>query len=189
LNTTLQIEDTHKRRQIPIVVGGTSYWIQHLIFPNRLASDNSSSSSDESVSISKDLANSVASLPPHLLSLFNDLPRYPPSARTDPDAAFNLHTLLATLDPPIAQRWHWRDTRKILRSLCIIKEYGRRPSEMIDDQSKGTTTNLPRFGLLLFVDLLILNIHRFRTLFFWIYAEPSVLDIRLNERVDVMMEV
>lgn len=166
------IEDTHNRRQIPIVVGGTSYWIQHLLFPNRLASDNSTSSSHESASsISKDLADSIASLPPHLLALFNDLPRYPPSARTDPDGAFNLYTLLAILDPPIAQRWHWRDTRKILRSLCIAKESGRRSSEIMDDQSKDTT-NLPRF----------------RTLCFWLYAEPSVLDVRLNKRVDAMIE-
>jgi len=43
---------------------------------------------------------------------------------------------------------------------------------MLHDQSKDANTNLPRF----------------RTLFFWIYAEPSVLDIRLNERVDAMLE-
>jgi tRNA dimethylallyltransferase len=175
--------------QIPIVVGGTSYWIQHLIFPNRLAADTSPSFPDgPAPSISKDVTDSIDLLPPHLLSLFNDLPKDPPSANTDPDAAFNLHTLLAILDPPIAQRWHWRDTRKILRSLCIIKASGRRPSEMMDDQSKDNAANLPRF-VVLFVDLLILNIYRFRTLCFWLYAEPSVLDIRLNKRVDAMIEV
>jgi tRNA dimethylallyltransferase len=166
--------------------------MQHLIFPDRLASDDSSSSPDEPAAPrSQDLADSIASLPPHLLSLFNDLPKHPPSARTDPDAAFDLHTLLEILDAPMAQRWHWRDTRKILRNLCIIKEYGRRPSEIIDNQSKRTTINMPRFGVLLILaDLLILNnTRRFRTLFFWIYAEPSVLNIRLDERIDAMIEV
>ena len=59
---------------------------------------------------------------------------------------------------------------------------------MMDDQSKDTTHRLPRFGVL-FIHSLILNIHRFRTLCFWLYAEPSVLDGRLNERVDAMIKV
>lgn len=59
---------------------------------------------------------------------------------------------------------------------------------MMHDQSKAAHTNLPRYGAL-FVDLLIFTTHRFRTLFFWIYAESPVLDIRLNERVDAMIEV
>lgn len=57
----------------------------------------------------------------------------------------------------------------------------------MDDQSKDTT-NLPRFGVLIMYQL-VLNIRRFRTLCFWLYAEPSVLDVRLNKRVDAMIEV
>lgn len=30
---------------------------------------------------------------------------------------------------------------------------------------------------------------RYRTLIFWLYAEPNILNERLDERVDVMLEV
>ncbi|RDB21249.1 tRNA dimethylallyltransferase, mitochondrial [Hypsizygus marmoreus] len=168
------IDETHKRSEIPIVVGGTSYWIQHLMFPNRLAFDSSSLASGSTTlqPMSQELTNAINSLSSNLFALFNDLPSNPPSAATDPDAAFDLHTLLSILDPPVANRWHWRDTRKVLRSLCIIKESGRRASEIIKDQTNDMSANIPRF----------------RTLCFWLYAEPPVLEIRLNERVDKMIE-
>lgn len=135
-----QIDDTHKRNEIPIVVGGTSYWIQHLIFPNRLAQTSITNAS----TLTQELADIVASLPPHLFSLFQELPAQPPSATIHPDDALNLHTLLSNLDPPVANRWHWRDTRKVLRSLGVIKESGRRASDMIFDQTKDLAASKPR---------------------------------------------
>ena len=30
---------------------------------------------------------------------------------------------------------------------------------------------------------------RYRTLFFWLYAEPNTLNLRLDERVDQMLQV
>lgn len=79
---------------------------------------------------------SLASLPPDLLNLFNSLPEQPPIASTDPEAAFALHNLLSALDPSVASRWHWRDTRKVHRSLCILKETGRTVTEIINRQSQ-----------------------------------------------------
>lgn len=117
------------------------------MFPNRLAPTDTRSAVSGDCStpqMSPDLVNSIASLPSQLLVLFNDLPEHPPSATVDPDAAFNLHALLNILDPLIATRWHWRDTRKVLRSLSIIKESGRRTSEIIAEQS-NTPVNSPRF--------------------------------------------
>lgn len=125
--------------QIPIVVGGTSYWIQHLIFPDRLAYNGHVATFPASADLANDLAKSIASLPPDLLDVLNNLPEHPPLAAANPDAALALHKLLNILDPSVAARWHWRDTRKVLRSLCIFKETGRRPSEIIQDQSKNTS--------------------------------------------------
>jgi tRNA dimethylallyltransferase len=138
--------------------------------------------------MSPDLASSIASLPPHLLSLYNSLPRQPPSAATDPDAAFDLHALLLILDQSVARRWHWRDTRKVLRSIRVIKESGRRASDIIGDQSNDISKSQPR-SVFTFSSQWILIVCRFHTLCFWLYAEPSVLDFRLNERVDKMIEV
>jgi tRNA dimethylallyltransferase len=110
------------------------------MFPNRLAQENSPSdkSSSDPPLMSEELAKSIATLPPHLLKLFNALPEHPPSAAVEPEAAFSLHSILSTIDPIVAARWHWRDTRKVLRSLCIVKETGRRTSEILTEQSQGT---------------------------------------------------
>jgi tRNA dimethylallyltransferase len=70
------------------------------------------------------------------IDLFNKLPDPPPSASTDPDGALAMHRLLQALDPAVASRWHWRDTRKVLRSLRIIAETGRLPSEIVAKQSE-----------------------------------------------------
>ena len=133
--------------QIPIVVGGTSYWIQHLLFPNRLANKYLSSTppgvatSDHPMSAS--LQYSVSQLTPSLLRLWSELPEYPPNAATHPEDALLLHNLLEALDPPVASRWHWKDTRKVLRSLQIMKETSKTPSEIIIEQSK--TALVPRW--------------------------------------------
>ncbi|KAG6816955.1 hypothetical protein H0H87_001470 [Tephrocybe sp. NHM501043] len=169
-----EIDDTHKKNEIPIVVGGTSYWMQHLMFPNRLAVETNTEAPQlaQSPMMSPDLTDTIASLEPELLILFNNLPEHPPSALSDPDAAFKLHTILSFLDPLVANRWHWKDTRKVLRSLGVIKETGRRPSEIMLDQSKDVSASKPRF----------------RTLCFWLHAEQAVLEQRLNERVDNMIK-
>ena len=79
------------------------------------------------------LTKIVQDLPPGLGVLYSNLPCDPPSAKTDPDGAFALHALLTRLDPRMAARWHWRDTRKVLRNLRIIKEYGRPASDVLSE--------------------------------------------------------
>lgn len=140
----MQIDETHKRNQVPIVVGGTSYWIQHLMFPNRLASsfetnpaqETSPQSRPPTPTVSERLAQSIATLPPDIVQLFYALPEQPPSASSEPELSWSLHKLLSALDPAVAQRWHWKDTRKVLRSLCIIHDTGSLSSEIIKQQAE-----------------------------------------------------
>lgn len=93
--------------------------------------------------MSEGLAENIALLPSPLALLFNGLPVCPPLASADPGAALALYDLLSALDPTIAARWHWRDTRKVLRSLLIMKETGRRTSEIFKEQSAVVAR--PRF--------------------------------------------
>lgn len=133
----------HENDELPIIVGGTSYWIQHLIFPSRLVSNEPELKElkrDEAWSPA--LQESVNALPLVLKSLLDDLPSEAPSAKVDPDAAFQLHKLLSLLDPEISQRWHWKDTRKVLRSLEIMVETGKPSSFIIHEQSKRTTREI-----------------------------------------------
>lgn len=106
--------------------------MQHLIFPDRL-----SGTPEDAPIQSEGIINVLTSLPPHLLDLFNCLPQQPPDAAVDPDAAVALHLLLQNLDPAMAARWHWRDTRKVFRSLSIVKSTGRRPSDIVSEQSEN----------------------------------------------------
>lgn len=136
-----QIEDTHNANQIPIVVGGTSYWIQHLIFPERMASleksENTPGQQEPSSPPSESFKNALGALPPELLDLFNNLPEHAPRADDDIELSHRLHDLLMALDPLVAQRWHWRDTRKVLTNLRVIQENRRLASEVIREQSKA----------------------------------------------------
>ncbi|KAF9653030.1 tRNA isopentenyltransferase [Thelephora ganbajun] len=162
---TRAIDAIHNQNKIPIVVGGTSYWIQHLIFPDRLVGK------DPRLSFPSDSSeNLLSKLSPEERDLFNKLSDTPPSASTDPNGALAMHRLLQALDPTVASRWHWRDTRKVLRSLKIIAETGKLPSEIIAEQSETDLTA------------------RYRTLFFWLYAEPDALNPRLDQRVDQMLQ-
>ena len=128
----------HAAGQVPIVVGGTSYWIQHLLFQNTLPATQGPSSHKrtEPESGSELLASRFRSLPDELQLLFLSLPTDPPSAKTDADGAFALHSLLSGLDPDMAARWHWKDTRKVLRNLEIIKENGCTATEAVTSAAK-----------------------------------------------------
>jgi tRNA dimethylallyltransferase len=70
--------------------------------------------------------------------LFDALPGIPPSATEEPGAALSLYNLLHALDPDVASRWHWRDTRKVLRNLQIMRDSGRRVSDIFREQSSVT---------------------------------------------------
>lgn len=82
----------------------------------------------------------LSKLSPEEKELFDGLSDPPPSASNDPDGALAMHRLLQALDPTVASRWHWRDTRKVLRSLRIIAETGKLPSEIIAEQSETDLT-------------------------------------------------
>ncbi|KAI8138292.1 IPP transferase-domain-containing protein [Fennellomyces sp. T-0311] len=137
------IEKLCANQQFPVIVGGTNYYIQSLLWHNMLIKDQDPGSPEHS---------------PELDSL---------------DTA-ELHQQLEKIDPIMANRWHPSDRRKILRSLQIYYQTGRPQSEIIKEQqaeneAKGVQA-------------------RFKSLVFWLYADPLKLNPRLDERVDKMIE-
>lgn len=137
----------HGRKEVPVVAGGTLYWVQHLLFPNRLLSLENGEDfhqyqfhNTDSVP-STEMKLSLDELSNEELTLLNNLPD---RSRSEPDhlsedVAWSLHSLLNRLDPPMGARWHWKDSRKIVRSLEIIKESGRKASDIFTDQHKEDT--------------------------------------------------
>ena len=105
------------------------------MFPNRLIGKDPGSPLS-----SRSPDNVLSKLSPEERNLFDKLPDPPPSASTDPDGALVMYRLLQTLDPTVASRWHWKDTRKVLRSLKIIADTGRLPSEIVAEQSETDLT-------------------------------------------------
>jgi tRNA dimethylallyltransferase len=166
--------ELRRRGALPIAVGGTSYYLQHLVFPDRLAStlppsrpptppaDLTTSAPDvhevrslaDIAHFPPDLRASIESLPTEPLHLFLAFPALPaistpddfppgfplqllpPRLRSPATLAPALYSLLQAVDPQSAERWHWRDIRKVQRSLAIVWE-GRRWTEIVQEQQEA----------------------------------------------------
>jgi tRNA dimethylallyltransferase len=113
------------------------------MFADRLASSETAPPSQALLPdhpISNPLTQSLSSLSPQLLSLYNNLPDYAELSSAGPQDALRLHALLSVLDPTVASRWHWKDMRKVLRSIRYIRDTGRRLSETLSQQSQIDVT-------------------------------------------------
>lgn len=170
---TIKTRELRRRGALPIAVGGTSYYLQHLVFPDRLASTLPPSrppippadlprapdvhevrSMADIAHFPPDLRASIESLSTELLHLFLAFPALPaistpddfppgfplqllpPRLRSPATLAPALYSLLQAVDPRSAERWHWRDIRKVQRSLAIVWE-GRRWTEIVQEQQEA----------------------------------------------------
>ncbi|PLW18170.1 hypothetical protein PCANC_12683 [Puccinia coronata f. sp. avenae] len=225
-----KIAEIHQKGSLPIVVGGTGYYIQNLILPGRLSKDISphegiserikkdihatksahfSSILDEPSQILKrcqqngfddNLISRLESIPHDSLRLLFLLPHLPPFSSPKefppgfpcellplkyrpPQASpeefcIGLHETLQAIDPVMAGRWHWRDLRKVRRSLEVALCTGKLMSQLvaeqdqIDKQAKASCEERVPY----------------RTLVFWLYSETERLVPRLDARVDKMIE-
>lgn len=140
------------------------YFIQHLLFPGKLVSVESADESQKQPvqkpqkpdDLSPHMKLRVEMLPPELLDILFVLQDLPPISTPDtfaldfptaslpssfntPEAfAAGLYRILQTLDPGMAERWHWRDIRKVRRSIEVALQTGRLHSEIIADQRTET---------------------------------------------------
>ncbi|KAG8716462.1 hypothetical protein FRC11_008611 [Ceratobasidium sp. 423] len=158
-----KVDGAHAENRLPIVVGGTAYWVQHLLFANRLTSLEDSIYEPSTTSVNTALAD----LPPPLQQLFDNLP--PRGDDVDATTAFDLHTILSHLDPPTAARWHWKDARKVLRSLNIVRESNKTVQDTYGAQLDP--------------------ISRYPTIIFWLYMDSNDLNPMLDARIDKMVQL
>lgn len=133
----VQIDAIHARKHLPVIVGGTSYWLQSLLFTNQLVVDGPTSEDGKRApQLTEDLHAALEKLSAEELALFNNLPGDAPKGPRETKYARKLWELLDKLDPEMAARWHWKDCRKVLRSLEIIVEKGEKSSEIIKKQDQ-----------------------------------------------------
>ncbi|KZT56926.1 tRNA isopentenyltransferase [Calocera cornea HHB12733] len=169
------IHSIHAEGGIPIVVGGTSYWLQHLLLQTKLpslqttAGSSLQGSGNIAVQMSDELHAAISNLTKEALELWEDLPEIAPA--NDDETSMRLHSLLVALDPHMAERWHWRDARKVLRNLWVMKESGHTATDLFWKQEQE---GVPQ--------------PRFPSLVFWLYSRPEQLEPRLDTRVDQMLK-
>ncbi|KAN0066085.1 Leucyl aminopeptidase yscIV [Thecaphora frezii] len=194
------------KKTLTIVAGGTTYYLQHLLFPGRLVTSEGEASADPTA---KDGAAAIDGDP----TVIKEMEALSPSERAmlelvshkasskqllalQNDSPMVLWKLLHKLDPDMAARWHWKDARKVANSLRIIKETRRRHSDWIQQQdqqrrqrqlspppSQEAAETAEAVG-----KVASSEVDGLRRLLFWVWCEPETLKRRLDERVDEMVE-
>ncbi|RMY00688.1 hypothetical protein D0867_11657 [Hortaea werneckii] len=157
------IEEIRSRGKLPILVGGTHYYTQSLLFHDRLAETEGETERDEDTAQDSTQHFPVLDEPTEIL--LEELKR---------------------VDPVMAERWHPKDRRKIQRSLEIYLKTGKKASDTYAEQrtrkeehrNEEHTAKGESSGSNL----------RFSTLLFWVHAEPEPLRNRLDSRVDKMLD-
>lgn len=127
LNT---IEDIRIRGKVPIVVGGTHYYVQSLLFQERLQDFEEKLESGEYTSHRESMVSKFPVLNGPTSEILEELRRR---------------------DPVMANRWHPNDRRKILRSLEICLTTNRKASDLYaEEQGRNADKSTARFSNLLF---------------------------------------
>ncbi|KAG0300066.1 hypothetical protein BGZ97_003430 [Linnemannia gamsii] len=108
------IEKIHERKRMPVVVGGTHYYIQSLLWRDTLL----------------DTKKNVGTLSETQQQEESDANE---TFLRDSDTA-TLYRKLQEVDPIMANKWHENDRRKITRSLQVFFETGECQSDLIKKQ-------------------------------------------------------
>lgn len=148
--------------KIPIIVGGTNYYIESALWKvlvNPLNDNRKRKTEDE------DDAKAVEGSDQwHTTDQFE--------GRTSAE----LHKLLQSVDPDSAQRLHPNDIRKIKRALEVFENHGKTMTAIINEQK--TTAGGNDYGGPLRYE---------HTILFWLQCDQEILNKRLDSRIDDML--
>lgn len=160
------IEEIRSRGKLPILVGGTHYYTQSLLFREQLAETEDDGKAGDA---EKDNEHGPSE---------SSHEKYP--ILKEPTET--LLEKLQEVDSVMASRWHPNDRRKIQRSLEIFLQTGRKASDIYAEQqitsaaaNSSETVSGEESGL------------RFPSLVFWIHAETEILRTRLDNRIEKML--
>ena len=171
------IEDVRARGRLPILAGGTHYYLQSLLLRGSVLSKVEAHTSSE-----------------------EQERKWPILTASGEEMLDELRKI----DPDMARKWHPRDGRRIRRSLEIWLQTGRRASDIYREQkverdqslqgnpeSKAAPIASDLGHAALDSDDIFrssLESLRYDTLFLWIHADSETLKQRLNERVNRMID-
>ncbi|XP_025054449.1 tRNA dimethylallyltransferase isoform X2 [Alligator sinensis] len=144
------IKDIFSRNKFPIVVGGTNYYIEALLWK-----------------VLVDTKKKISPAPRLTVDRKEELEKLDGQ---------ELYHRLSQVDPEMAAKLHPHDKRKVSRSLQVFEETGV-PHSMFLKQQQQEEGGGPLGGPLKYPNSCIL----------WLFADQSVLDKRLDQRVDAML--
>jgi len=142
------IDDICSRGKLPVLCGGTNYYIQSLLWPS-LMTDRGDEEPGAAEGREED-----------------------GGAGSQVGEAEAAYRRLREVDPEMAIRLHPANLRKVLRSLEVFDQTGRKHSELIAEQQTANLKAAPLYDACIF----------------WIHCEQQVLDNRLDGRVAKMIE-
>ncbi|CAL1265638.1 unnamed protein product [Larinioides sclopetarius] len=169
------INNIMKQNKLPIIVGGTNYYIESLLWEvlipnkkeyNKLLFDEDSNFDMDSYTIPSNVSSSTTNLFKQKITAdsFEDI------------SSIELHKSLKEIDPEMANSLHPEDRRKVIRSLQVYQQHGQRHSELLQEQQSqygGSSLGGPL---------------RFRnSIMFWLQCDKEILNQRLDDRVDEML--
>lgn len=154
------IDRTLDNGKLPIVVGGTTYYIESLLWKVLIGTER------ESISVENDSLSTLGEADRNLLL---NLPE------SDEDGE-NMHELLTKVDPVTAQRLHPKNSRKIRRALEVFRDSGKPMSEILNEQQSEDGSSY--LGGPLRYEHVIL---------FWIKCDQEKLNARIDKRIDSMV--
>lgn len=166
------IERLQKAGRMPVIVGGTTYYIESLLWQVLVAPPRTihRSESDDAQSTAE-----VTTSYDEYLSIEQILAKLSPNELKQKDASY-LHGLLAKVDPKRAQKIHPNDSRKVRRSLEVYMNTGKSMSEHLSTQKLASGSSA--LGGPLRYDNVIL---------FWLKSDQAKLDARIDARIDGMI--
>ena len=160
------VNKLHSMNVLPVVVGGTNYYVQSLLFSDQLvATSELPGIANKALICHSSIDNELGK------KLKFYLEQTEPTSNSfqqieDFNSKNSLHELLKLIDPEMANRWHRNDVRKVRRSLEVYYTTGTKHSEHYKDREQH------------------LN---YRTCLLWLYSPPEILDPILDSRIDKMI--
>ncbi|TPX24761.1 hypothetical protein DIZ76_010203 [Coccidioides immitis] len=168
------IEEIRSRGKLPILVGGTHYYTQSVLFHEQLV----------------DRRKDEAEITNQEFDEIAEGEKWPILHAS----AEEMLQKLREVDPVMAARWHPNERRKIRRSLQIYLHTGKPASEIYKQQKMrlksllaSTNAQQHRASGDVCEDGETGHL-RFPTLLFWVHSDRDILHQRLDDRVDAMID-
>lgn len=115
------ISDIHRRGKVPVVVGGTHYWVEALLWPQLIGQLGNPDTTLECKGNEEHVNSETAASP---------------IVPSNSEAGPLLYERLCSIDPVMAAKLHPNDTRKIIRSLQVFEQTGIPHGKQIEDYKK-----------------------------------------------------